>query len=957
VTQIKSYADAAPLNQDTAVVDTRTYDIAGNLRAQTTSCCEQMSYTYTTNTQYAWAESQTSGSPSDPAQQNVTSTTYDYNTGLVTTSTDANERASQTVYDPSTLRMISTYFSTGAYQYQIYDDLNLSVSDFVYEAGQSGGSFAARSDRYLDGLGRVIKEVAFGKDYVLDVIETKFDNLGRVWQQSRPYRSGAETPQWSVATYDSLNRPIQNVGPDGSVVARAYNQSPDPPGASGQPGQTVKVTDPWGRERWVRSDALGRLVEVAEPNPGGNGALSGGAMYTAYSYDALDRLLLVNQGAQTRRFRYDSLGRLTHQKLAERDATLDDNGQWVGAGQWSDVFFYDTRNLTQHVDARGVKTIFIYNGDPLNRLLEVQYDKSGSPANLSANIADAPNVSYSYMTSGDKRRAENVSVSNGMGNEQLSYDSEGRLAQVRQTFTGREGYPLYTNYIWNTLDRLKESTYPQQYGAGEIRKKVEPAYDIASRMDSVKFGGVAYASNPVYNASSQATSLNVGGQIKEIYGYDPKTGLMTNQQVKRGADLLVDLKYNYTLNNDANNNGAKTGQLTGITDLKNTARNRAYEYDKLGRLTKVKGGADAFSNPAWQQSYAYDRYGNKGAVSQAPDETVWVDDTLPAGAVPGADGGDGWNWISSGPSPLSGSVSHTSNIADTAWSPPPYSGNVSHQSNLSSGFHQHYFGASAASYPVRNGGKLYAYIYIDPENVPGEVMLQWWEPTQGWEHRAYWGANVVGYGTDGTASRRYMGPLPAAGGWVRLEVPASAVGLEGLTVGAIAFSLYGGRANWDLAGVEGVNVWSEQVCEVDCSTGECYENCYYITHQDYENYVIVDDSIPAGAAAYGDAGDGWYWTGARTPQPIHQHYFYGATNTLNVNAGDTLYTWAYLDPANMPEEIMFQWNDGSWEHRAYWGANKMGWGVDGTASRKYMGGLPAGGGWVKLEVPASAVGL
>src|SRR5262249_11232239 len=154
---------------------------------------------------------------------------------------------------------------------------------------------------------------------------------------------------------------------------------------------------------------------------------------------------------------------------------------------------------------------------------------------------------------------------------------------------------VVTNYIWDSLDRLKESAYPQQYGAGDFRKKVEPAYDMASRMDSLKFDGALYASNPVYNAASQITSLNIGWQIDwqiaESYGYDPKTGLLTGQQVKRGADTLVDLKYNYTLGNDPNNTGVKTGQLTGVTDLKNQARNRAYEYDKLGRLIKVKGGS------------------------------------------------------------------------------------------------------------------------------------------------------------------------------------------------------------------------------------------------------------------------------------------------------------------------------------------------------------------------------
>jgi len=58
---------------------------------------------------------------------------------------------------------------------------------------------------------------------------------------------------------------------------------------------------------------------------------------------------------------------------------------------------------------------------------------------------------------------------------------------------------------------------------------------------------------------------------------------------------------------------------------------------------------------------------------------------------------------------------------------------------------------------------------------------------------------------------------------------------------------------------------------------------------------------------------------------IRQHFFTGATSTLPVGTGEILYAWAYLDSANMPSQIMLQWNDGaSWEHRAYWGANNIG---------------------------------
>src|SRR5258708_1840222 len=69
-----------------------------------------------------------------------------------------------------------------------------------------------------------------------------------------------------------------------------------------------------------------------------------------------------------------------------------------------------------------------------------------------------------------------------------------------------------------------------------------------------------------------------------------------------------------------------------------------------------------------------------------------------------------------------------------------------------------------------------------------------------WLHGAYWGANNIGYGTDGTVSRRYMGPLPVTGQWVRLEAPASQVGLEGSTLNGMAFTVYAGRATWDYAG-------------------------------------------------------------------------------------------------------------------------------------------------------------
>jgi hypothetical protein len=157
--------------------------------------------------------------------------------------------------------------------------------------------------------------------------------------------------------------------------------------------------------------------------------------------------------------------------------------------------------------------------------------------------------------------------------------------------------------------------------------------------------------------------------------------------------------------------------------------------------------------------------------------TVWLEDALPAGGVTGAP--DGWQWVSANPA--------------------PFSGGLAHQSPLTAGVHQHQFKGATATLSIGVGDTLYTYVYLDPANPPSEVMLQWHDGLN-WAHRAYWGANQIAWGTDGTASRRYMGPLPATGQWVRLAVPAAQVGLDNKAVSGMAFTLYDGRATWDYAG-------------------------------------------------------------------------------------------------------------------------------------------------------------
>ncbi|MEO8048519.1 MAG: hypothetical protein ABI684_14645 [Nitrospirota bacterium] len=167
----------------------------------------------------------------------------------------------------------------------------------------------------------------------------------------------------------------------------------------------------------------------------------------------------------------------------------------------------------------------------------------------------------------------------------------------------------------------------------------------------------------------------------------------------------------------------------------------------------------------------------RAIVPESRAETIWVDDELPTGASPSGQG-EGWTWIRTQPEPLSGRKAH--------------------QSNLVSGLHQHFFQGAKSPLFVSVGDRLFAHVYLDPRRLPRQIMLQWHDGT--WEHRAYWGENLIPFGNDGTVNRRFIGLLPPAGRWVRLEVPAALVGLEGRPVNGMAFTLWDGTATWDCAG-------------------------------------------------------------------------------------------------------------------------------------------------------------
>jgi len=170
------------------------------------------------------------------------------------------------------------------------------------------------------------------------------------------------------------------------------------------------------------------------------------------------------------------------------------------------------------------------------------------------------------------------------------------------------------------------------------------------------------------------------------------------------------------------------------------------------------------------------------APKPQPKETVWIEDDFPPKAQPNYEGpGVTHKWI-------------------TKQEGPVFSGERS-LLRAGKGLHQVFFNGGADPLTVAPGDRVFAYVYLDPQDPPSTIMLQY--HTGEWRHRANWGdPDAIPYGAKGTTEKLLLGALPERGKWVRLEVDAAAIGLKpGMKIEGMAFTQFGGKVYWDKAGL------------------------------------------------------------------------------------------------------------------------------------------------------------
>jgi len=391
-----------------------TYDAAANVvtRVDTgygTSAQRSM--------QYSWLYKDAAiGSKTDIDNNLTTSFTYDH-VGRQLTMTEGSLRRTVTSYDDVNRKVATTG------DLRTYMDGKLQTVTHYDQLGRV--NLVQKSDGApLNG----------GTDGIKVLTLASYPEGGRRVVTSAPYRNFSDPMlEWTCTQYDLLGRVMAVAMFKGAAAPTNCTSETNRTGNTGTlyDAEWTTVTDPAGKARKQKRDGLGRLVQVIEDPSGLN-------FSTVYTYDPLDNLIQVTQGAQPRTFVYSSLSRL-------RSAANPESGTIT-------YTYNDSGDLLTRTDARGKVSTMTY--DPLHRILTKSY--SDNPT--------TPNVTYAYHPA-DSSLAPSIgqlkSVSSSAASTMYSsYNALGQVTTSMHSVSGYAGNSAVFSYDYWLNGSLKTLTYP-----------------------------------------------------------------------------------------------------------------------------------------------------------------------------------------------------------------------------------------------------------------------------------------------------------------------------------------------------------------------------------------------------------------------------------------------------------------------------------------------------------------
>ena len=433
----------------------------------------------------------------------------------------------------------------------------------------------------------------------------------------------------------------EQISPKGAVTKYDYDKH----------GNVISVTDAKGNETQYSVDLNDNVTKMTQAN---------GGEYT-YSYDKAGRLKsMTSPLGYTKNFSYDKVDNVVKESDSLKSTTtytydkLHNMKSSTNALDGTTSFSYDKYgNLVKETDPLGRSNTYSYDlagqmtsaADPLGKITAYTYDPAGNITEITK--PGGRKTSYGY-----DKNYNVTSVTDPMGyvaktvydkdnrvteetdalgqKESYTYDKDSRVTSItdKRGFTTGFDYDAHGN-IQVVTDKTGLKSH-LEYDKNDNLTKVTDAlggvttYGYDNMDNLVTFTNAANkTTNYTYDLEGNLTSIKDPAGRTEKFDYDEK-GRLTGHTQASGKKTTYDYdKLNDLLEKSYQDAKGETSEKD-VTYAYNSAGERvsmkdqtgksSYEYDALGRITKVTSGSKK------DVSYVYDDADNLQAIVY-PDGT------------------------------------------------------------------------------------------------------------------------------------------------------------------------------------------------------------------------------------------------------------------------------------------------------------------------------------------------
>lgn len=445
---------------------------------------------------------------------------------------DINGNVAEFGYTPMGFKALE-YSPSGAWTYSRRLDADSTYCPYTgmgYLMSEQTQADGGASFECFDRLGRNVRAGSKTFDGSWAVVDTEYDDIGRVKRRSEPFKLGETAEYWTEMTYDILGRVLSTDLPgitakatasyDGFTATHTNPKGQTKTEVRNGLGELATVTDALGTTLEYEYDAQGNLTTVTTRGYDGKTVRVGmtydllGRKKTlddpdkgkwSYDYNAFGELRSQTDAkGQVTEIRYDALGRQAWRENRKADGTVESRTRWT--------YNNDVWSLNEDNAANYGRGALLSVTDEISQYLKIMtYDALGRVSETHTSLPEYELLTNGLAAQGLASTPFAKTHRSAFGTdhyEKVTYDHLGRQHQV---------FDAAGDGTWSSQgiqNRYNEHGYLVRVADAHERNQAEH---------------ITYYRVKAMNLRGQVTEEAHGNGVDTVREYDPATGRLTAQ--------------------------------------------------------------------------------------------------------------------------------------------------------------------------------------------------------------------------------------------------------------------------------------------------------------------------------------------------------------------------------------------------------------------------------------------